>query len=61
MDGTLGQIYSLVLPQAPYVIAAYGILWIALVAYVAFVFKRLGGIEKQLVVVEEVLARKQGS
>jgi CcmD family protein len=58
MDPVLQQIYQLVVPSLPYVIAAYGILWLGLMAYVAVVLMRLGRLEKQLVLVEEACAKR---
>lgn len=54
----MGDIYSLVIPQAPYVIAAYGILWAGLVVFIAMVFSRLGKLETELKVVEEAVRRR---
>ena len=58
MDPVLQQIYQLVVPSLPYVIAAYGILWLGLMVYVAVVMSRLGKLEKQLALVEEALAKR---
>jgi CcmD family protein len=58
MDPVLQQIYQLVVPSLPYVIAAYGVLWLGLMAYVAVVFVRLGKLEKQLALVEEACAKR---
>jgi CcmD family protein len=58
MDPVLKEIYSLVLPAAPYVLAAYGILWIGLFGYITVVLRRLGKIEAELRVVEEAVARR---
>jgi CcmD family protein len=54
----MGDIYSLVIPQAPYVIAAYGILWAGLVVFIAMVFGRLGKVERELRIVEEAARRR---
>ena len=54
----MGDVYSLVIPQAPYVIAAYGILWAGLVVFIAMVFGRLGKLERELKVVEEAARRR---
>jgi CcmD family protein len=54
----MSDIYSLVIPQAPYVIAAYGILWVGLLVFVAMVFGRLGKLERELKVVEEAARRR---
>jgi len=58
MDPVLQQIYQLVQPSLPYVIGAYGVLWLGLMGYVAFVFSRLGKLEKHLALVEEALAKR---
>ncbi len=58
MDPVLQEIYSLVIPAAKYVLAAYAILWIGLFGYITVVLRRLGRIESELRVVEEAVARK---
>lgn len=58
MDPVLAQIYQLVMPQAPYVIAAYGVLWLGLMVYVGMTLSRLGKLEKQLAIVEEAVAKR---
>jgi len=59
MDPTNAELYKLVLPDAPYVVAAYGILWLALVAYVSVVLTRLMRLEKEMTIVEESCARRE--
>jgi len=54
----MNDIYSLVIPQAPYVIAAYGILWAGLVLFTAMIFGRLGKLERELKVVEAAARRR---
>jgi CcmD family protein len=58
MDPVLTEIYSLVMPAAPYVLAAYGILWLGLFGYITVVVRRLGRIEAELRVVEESVAKR---
>jgi CcmD family protein len=58
MDPVLKEIYSLVMPAAPYVLAAYGILWFGLFGYITLVLRRLGRIEAELRVVEEAVAKR---
>ena len=58
MDPTNAELYKLVLPDAPYVIAAYGVLWIALIGYVSFTLSRLMKLEKEMQLVEESCARR---
>lgn len=53
------DIYAQVVPQAPYVIAAYGIIWVSLLVYVGMVFSRLKRIEKEISVVEAAVKRRE--
>ena len=55
------DIYSEVIPQAPYVIGAYGLIWVALLGYVGLVFSRLKKIEKEISVVEAAVKRREKS
>ena len=41
MNPILEQIYATILPSAPFVIAAYALVWLALLVYVVFVTVRL--------------------
>jgi len=58
MDPTNAELYKLVLPDFPYVVAAYGVLWVALIGYVSLVLSRLMRLEKEILVVEESCARR---
>ena len=58
MDPVLTEIYRTVITAVPYVLAAYGLLWVGLFGYITIVLMRLGRLEKQLVVVEESLTRR---
>lgn len=58
MDPVLQEIYSLVVPSLPYVIGAYGVLWLGLLVYVSAVLMRLGRLEKQMLLLEEALAKR---
>ena len=58
MEATNAELYQLALTDAPYVIAAYGILWVALIGYVTMVFRRIMRLEKEVAVVEESLKRR---
>lgn len=55
----MNEIYSTVIPQAPYVIGAYGLIWIALLGFVGMVFNRLRRMEKEIAVLEESLERRE--
>ena len=58
MNPILADMYSTVLPSAPYLIAAYAIVWLALFVYVIMVVRGLKKTEAQMAVLEEAVARK---
>lgn len=58
MDPVLQEIYKTVLDAAPFVIAAYTLLWVGLFGFVFLVLRRVTRVEKELAVVEESLARR---
>ncbi len=58
MDPVLNDIYKNVVGAAPYVLAAYTLLWVGLFGYVAFVMVRMTGLEKQIAVLEEAMSRR---
>ncbi|GAB4276619.1 MAG: hypothetical protein Kow0056_07240 [Coriobacteriia bacterium] len=60
MDPSNKELYELALHDAPYVIAAYGILWVALIVYVSTVLRRLIRLEKEIEAVEASVRRKSG-
>ena len=59
MNPILEQIYATILPSAPFVIAAYALVWLALLVYVVFVTVRLKRTEAQVTALEEALAHHQ--
>lgn len=61
MDPILEEIYRNVVGAIPYVIAAYALLWLGLFGYITFVLRRLGGLEKQISVLESSMARRDGA
>lgn len=58
MNPILADMYSTVIPSAPYIIAAYAIVWLALLIYVFIVVRGLKKTEEQMAVLEEAIARK---
>ena len=60
MDATNAELYRLALTDAPYVIAAYGIIWFALCAYVTVILRRLFKIEKEINVLTDAVESKNG-
>ena len=59
MNPILSDIYSTVLPSAPFIIAAYAILWLALLVYVIRIVLGLKKTEEQMAILEEALAKAQ--
>lgn len=53
MDPILAEIYSTVLDAAPFVIAAYALLFLVLCGYVAYIMAKLKRTEKKLAALEE--------
>ena len=58
IDPTNTELYELVLHDAPYVIAAYGILWLALCGYVTFMLGRMLKMGKEISLLEDEIAKK---
>lgn len=58
MNPILSDMYSTVIPSAPFVIAAYAIVWLALLVYVIVVVRGLKKTEAQMAILEEALAEK---
>ena len=59
MNPVLEQIYATILPAGPYVIAAYALMWAALLVFVLLITIRLRKTEAQMHILEEMLASKQ--
>jgi CcmD family protein len=58
MDPVLSEIYRTVTTAVPYVLAAYGLLWVGLFGYIAMALNRVGKLEKELALVEEAVASR---
>ena len=58
MNPILADMYSTVAPSMPFIIAAYALLWAALLVYVLAVVRGLRKTEAQMAVLEEALAAK---
>lgn len=55
MNSVLIEIYSTVLESAPFVIAAYALIWFVLFVYVFISMRRMKKTEKQVALLEETL------
>ncbi|MCL2339997.1 MAG: hypothetical protein FWC59_03785 [Actinomycetia bacterium] len=56
MDPILAEIYSTVMSAAPYVIAAYALIWLILLVFVLIVFSGQHRTERQLAALTAALA-----
>lgn len=56
MNPLLEEIYSTIIPSAPFLIAAYALLWLALLVYVFVSMRGLKKTEQQIAVLEEAVA-----
>lgn len=59
MNAVLEQIYATILPSAPYVIAAYAFMWLALLTYTVFLAVRLSRAEAQMALLAAALDRRE--
>ena len=53
MNPVLEEIYSTIIPSAPFVIGAYVLVFLVLFAYVVFVLTKLKGVERKMDALEE--------
>ena len=54
------EVYEAVLPAAPYVIGAYTLIWLTVIFYIGLTFNRVRGLEREVAVLEEAVARRSG-
>ena len=59
MNPILEQIYSTIIPSAPYVIAAYALIWVALLVYLLFIMRGTKKAQAQMALLEEELAAQE--
>ena len=60
MNSILAEIYSTIIPSAPYIIAAYALLLAALFVFAFMIFRGIKKAEAQMKVLEEAIAEKEG-
>lgn len=58
MNPILTEIYSTIMPSAPFVIAAYALIWLALFVFVFVIMRSTKKAEAQIAVLEEALAER---
>lgn len=59
MNPILADIYSTVIPSAPYLIAAYALVWVVLLVYVVFVVRGIKKTEQQMSALEATLEKQR--
>ena len=55
MNPLLQEIYSTIIPSAPYVIAAYALVWVVLGVWLLVQFRKQNALAKQLMLLEEAM------
>lgn len=61
MNPVLAEIYSTVLPAAPFLIGAYVLIWLAILIFILVVNGKVKRAEQQLMLLEEAFARENRS
>ncbi|MBQ9067820.1 MAG: CcmD family protein [Eggerthellaceae bacterium] len=61
MNSVLQEIYATILPSAPFIIAAYVLVWLALFVYILFSARRFKAVEEQLALVERSMGAEKVS
>ena len=59
MNPILEQIYATILPSAPYLIAAYALIWLALFVYVIIIMRGQKKAERQMSMIEEEIKERK--
>ena len=59
MNALLEEIYSTILPSAPYIVAAYALVWACLLVWVLVMFSRQKKLDARLALLEEELESRQ--
>lgn len=58
MNSVLVEIYSTIIPSAPYLIAAYALIWLVLLAFVFVVHRNVKKANARMTLIEEELAKR---
>jgi len=61
MNSVLSEIYSTVLSGAPFVIAAYALLWAVITAFVVVLAVRFSRVERQIDALEDAIEARRGT
>ena len=55
MNPLLQEIYSTILPSAPYIIAAYALVWLVLGVWMFMQFRKQSALQNQIMLLEEAV------
>ena len=55
MNPLLQEIYSTILPSAPYIIAAYALVWLVVGVWMFMQFRKQSAMQKQIMLLEEAV------
>ena len=58
MNPVLAEIYSTIIPSAPYLIAAYALIWLVLLAFVFVVHRNVKKANDRMALIEEELEKR---
>ena len=58
MNPVLAEIYSTIIPSAPYLIAAYALIWLVLLAFVFVVHRNVKKANDRMALIEEEIEKR---
>lgn len=61
MDPVLEQVYSTIVPSAPYVIAAYALIWVVLLVFVVMMLKDTKKTQKDIDALRDALEHRENA
>ena len=57
MNAILAEIYSTIIPSAPFLIAAYALVWVALFVFCFMQYRKITAAERRLDLLEDAFAQ----
>lgn len=60
MDPILEEVYSIVVPSAPYVIGAYALIWVILLVFLAVMLLKTKKTQKDIDALNEAIEYREG-
>jgi CcmD family protein len=59
MDSILAEVYSTIIPSAPYVIAAYALIWVILLVFLVVMLRRTKKTQKDIDALREAIEYRE--